>query len=224
MVEMERINENLIKIHVAAADLEARGLSFIDLISGQEQAERFFYSILEEVDVDDHFKDSEAVTFQIIPSKDGLELYISSIDFDQEEAMQEQLIRIFESRFKEAKANFAARQGQDSGSAEAKEEKGPAMEAEVFHGALCFDSLEDFLQLARSVQGPGYETELYYYKQSYYLVFHMSQEDEALTSLVKDFAKFLDYGHPADVAPAVLEEYGRCIYSGDCLTYFGQHF
>ena len=35
-----------------------------------------FYSILEEVDIDEEFKGSEAVTFQVLPKGDGLELFI----------------------------------------------------------------------------------------------------------------------------------------------------
>src|SRR5699024_10102742 len=39
--------------------------------------ESFFYGILEEVDLNDDFKDSDAVTFQVMPKNNGLELFIS---------------------------------------------------------------------------------------------------------------------------------------------------
>src|SRR5699024_11355307 len=39
--------------------------------------ESFFYGILEEVDLNDDFKDSDAVTFQVMPKNNGLVLFIS---------------------------------------------------------------------------------------------------------------------------------------------------
>lgn len=82
-MEMERINENLIKVYIDVEDLEERGVNFLDLISDQKSVEKFFYSILEEVDVEHQFYDSEAITFQVIPSNDGIELYISRSNYEE---------------------------------------------------------------------------------------------------------------------------------------------
>lgn len=81
-MEMEHINDDLIKVLIGVEDLEERGIDFLDLIGDQSRIEKFFYSILEEVDVDQAFYDSEAVTFQVIPSAEGLELYISRANLD----------------------------------------------------------------------------------------------------------------------------------------------
>ena len=52
MMEMENINENTIRVLIENSDLEERGITFLDLLGNQKQIESFFYSILEEVDVD----------------------------------------------------------------------------------------------------------------------------------------------------------------------------
>ena len=44
-MEMERINENLIKVMIGLDDLEERGINFLDLIGDQSRIEKFFYSI-----------------------------------------------------------------------------------------------------------------------------------------------------------------------------------
>ena len=60
---MEHINENTIRVLIKGEDLAARGFTFLDLLGNKDEIESFFYSILEEVDVNEEFKGSEAVTF-----------------------------------------------------------------------------------------------------------------------------------------------------------------
>ena len=76
-MEMEHINENTIRVLIENADLEERGITFLDLLGNHKQIENFFYSILEEVDVDEQFHESDAITFQVLPNGNGLELFIS---------------------------------------------------------------------------------------------------------------------------------------------------
>ena len=76
-MDMERINDNTIRVSIGNEDLEERGITFLDLLGNQKQIESFFYSILEEVDVDEQFQETDSVTFQVLPNQDGLELFIS---------------------------------------------------------------------------------------------------------------------------------------------------
>ena len=46
-MEMERINEDTIKVLIMPEDLEERGINFLELISNHARIEQFFYSILE---------------------------------------------------------------------------------------------------------------------------------------------------------------------------------
>ena len=64
-MEMEHINENTIRVLIKNEDLAARGITFLDLLGNRKEIEKFFYSILEEVDVEEEFKGSDAVTFQV---------------------------------------------------------------------------------------------------------------------------------------------------------------
>ncbi len=76
-MEMERINENTIRVLIGNDDLTQRGITVLDLLGNHKQIESFFYSILEEVDVDHQFQETDAVTFQVLPNRNGLELFIS---------------------------------------------------------------------------------------------------------------------------------------------------
>lgn len=76
-MEIEHINDDTVRVYIRNEDLAARGFTFFDLLGGHREIENFFYSILEEIDVDEQFKGSDAVTFQVLPRGDGLELYIT---------------------------------------------------------------------------------------------------------------------------------------------------
>lgn len=54
-MEMEYINENMICVLIGNEDLVDRGIIFFDLLGNYKDVENFFYSILEEVDVEDEF-------------------------------------------------------------------------------------------------------------------------------------------------------------------------
>lgn len=76
-MEMEHINENTIKVVIDKTDLEKRGITFLDLLGNQKHVEDFFHSILEEVGAKDKFHGTDAVTFQVVPKQDGIDLYIT---------------------------------------------------------------------------------------------------------------------------------------------------
>ena len=88
-MEMENINEHTIRVLIENADLEERGITFLDLLGNQKQIESFFYSILEEVDVDNQFQETDAITFQVLPNGNGLELFISKGDIDDFDSFDE---------------------------------------------------------------------------------------------------------------------------------------
>lgn len=68
-MEMEYINENTIRVFIDTDDLIERGISFMDIMSNQNEVEHFFMSILEEVDVSQKFQHTEAITFQVMPKE-----------------------------------------------------------------------------------------------------------------------------------------------------------
>ena len=86
-MEMEKINENTMRVTLGKEDLAERGISILDLIGNQHDVEDFFYSILDEVDTDHEFRDNGAVTFQLVPSGDGVELFITKVDPEAAEKM-----------------------------------------------------------------------------------------------------------------------------------------
>lgn len=83
-MERERINENTIRVMINNSDLEDRGISVMELLGNHDKIESFFYNILSEVDTEHDFDDDDQVSFQILPNRNGLELFISRLDSENQ--------------------------------------------------------------------------------------------------------------------------------------------
>ncbi|MCH3905389.1 MAG: adaptor protein MecA [Lactobacillus sp.] len=79
-MQVDRINQNTLRVRMDAAELKKRGITMLDLLGNKSDIQKFFYSILEEVDKDHLFAGTDAVTFQVMPNGNGLELLISKVN------------------------------------------------------------------------------------------------------------------------------------------------
>ncbi|GCF94033.1 adapter protein MecA [Enterococcus florum] len=213
-MEMEHINENTIRVMIGNEDLAERGITFLDLLGNHREIESFFYSILEEVDVEDEFKSSEAVTFQVLPKNDGLELFISknlsneelnrfsnSGDFENDEL--DQLIR---------EQVLATQQS--------------ILEDEYLDHLRVF-KLADFETL---VELAGYSfledvwCDLYSYNDQYYLQVYFDTDNFGEESISDTIAKLLEYTEDTEVTPELLEEYGKLLMQKDAIEITRSYF
>jgi negative regulator of genetic competence, sporulation and motility len=77
-MRMEKINDSTIKVTITKDELDERGVNLLSLLGDEDKIESFLYSILDEIDVDDDFKSTGTVTFQVVPSTNGLDMYIKN--------------------------------------------------------------------------------------------------------------------------------------------------
>lgn len=247
-MEMERINENLIKVMIGVDDLEERGINFLDLIGDQSSIEQFFYSILEEVDVDNHFHESEAVTFQVMPSSEGLELYISRTNLNEmDEFWEDEVTKRIRKHKNEKRKQAQEEQNNEQADNEVPEEVKSSDEdkhmtlLDLFNPeyanneddagemiyedeVIVFNQLDDFIKMARELPTDKLVANLYHMSERYYLVVtevDMSIREEAAYHKV---LTMLEYGETHHTTEAVLAEHGTLIRGGDALEFFGLNF
>ena len=230
-MEMEHINENLIKVLIRQEDLEERGIDFLDLVGDQKTIERFFYSILEEVDVDKHFQESEAVTFQVMPNKEGLELYISRTNFDEmDEIWEDELTKHLIERKREMNENESNKDDNKKEKTildlfENEEKSQETEDVKLVEGEIIkFADLEDFLKLSREVTPDLIHADFYHMNSNYFLVINYVD-----SSIVEEYAynkllTMFEYGEKVKVTEAILQEHGDMLRSKDALKYFGENF
>ena len=228
-MEMERINENTIRVSIGNDDLAERGITFLDLLGNQKQIETFFYSILEEVDVDDQFQGTDAVTFQVLPNHDGLELFISKnasidetadftgIENDQAEGFVDYL------RSQMTHPTDGVINEDTSESTEFN-----YLDDEVFGATyetvFKADDFESIVELANNTQLLNVLSSLYFYNNVYYLQLSFLLEDSSESQAKNDVSKIYEYMQLTNITKDVLDEYGELIIDRNALSIMKHYF
>ena len=213
-MELEHINENTIRVLIKSEDLAARGITFLDLLGNHNEIENFFYSILEEVDIDEEFKGSEAVTFQVLPKGDGLELFISknlppegmeNFD-DMSDGSTEDITDMLK--------KHVASQLQET---ESQPELGNRFIFEL-------NSFEAMVQLASEVYLDSVTTNLYQMNDRYYLEVQFMDNDTTDIEVENALAYLMEFANRTQVTSEVLAEYGKIIMEHDALELTRYYF
>jgi len=237
-MEMERINENTIRVVIGNDDLSERGITVLDLLGNHKQIESFFYSILEEVDVDHQFQDNDAVTFQVLPNRNGLELFISknvdpddptdddqadaSVDTDHPDQVSDQI-----------KAHLLEKDGQkdyfstmkptasDSNDvADYLSDDGQPTVSQVVR----LQSFEDMISLARVLHLESAASNLYQYNGNYYLELIFFTNETSQEAIKDDMSVAYEYASRSKVAPDVLAEHGELVMEHSALELTRYYF
>jgi len=241
-MEMERINEDTIRVLIGNDDLNERGIRVLDLLGNHKQIESFFYSILEEVDVDHQFQDNDAVTFQVLPNRNGLELFISKnsenlqdtiskttqSDQSSDQNMQDDVSDYLKRKLMQTDTDSNDQsQGVQHNQAKDTNDLDPYIEdpdTPTKEFVLKFDSFEDVIALAQMFRPEGLASNLFKYRDHYYLelVFFV---DQSSTGVIQDdVAVALEYAHQTKVTADVLLEHGEKVMSNAALETVRHYF
>lgn len=175
----------------------------MDIMSNQNEVEHFFMSILEEVDVSQKFQHTEAITFQVMPKRNGIDLYISKGfgDENEEDSAFQQLMETIGELEDEDKAKANERQNilDDHARQDAKHKKQasadleePKVPKEI---TLVFRIFEDFLAFARDFKDEYAQVDLYVYNEAYFALIKFDANElsdgeiEDLTFLAQEYAE-----------------------------------
>lgn len=212
-MEIEHINDDTIRVVIENTDLEERGITFLDLLGNQKQIEKFFYSILEEVDIDEEFQESEAVTFQVMPNNNGLELFISKgsnfkEEIDSLDTLKNQL-------------NKNANQNEESLDEIDEYTKGNNPTKEV---VVALESFEQLIALSKSLYLESGMSTLYSYKNKYFLHITFFVEEMVEKTNDEELAVALEYGNKTKTTPEVLNEYAEKLMETNALELTRYYF
>lgn len=220
-MEMEHINENTIRVLIGNADLEERGITFLDLLGNHKQIEEFFYSILEEVDVDEQFHESDAITFQVLPNGSGLELFISkggplSEDIDFSSASDKFDSGDFSQLIK--------KQLVQDGQADNVENYLDNPNKEIEEVVLRFDQFEDMVSLSKRLYLDNAASNLYLYKGDYFLHLVFFIEEMIERSVDEEVSLALEFAEKTPITHGILTEHGQLIMENSALELTRYYF
>lgn len=222
---MEHINENTIRVLIENADLEERGVTFLDLLGNHKQIENFFYSILEEVDVDEQFHESDAITFQVLPNGNGLELFISKggpindqLDFSSasENLNSDEFSQYIKKQMVQNLNKSEAENELENDNENSKDETEGIV--------LRFNQFENMIELSKMMHLDNALSRLFLYKERYYLnlVFFINEMTER--SADEEIALALEFADKTPVTQGILEEHGKVIMEKRALELTRHYF
>jgi len=210
-MEIEHINDDTIRVVIGNSDLEERGITFLDLLGNQKQIEKFFYSILEEVDIDEEFQESEAVTFQVMPNNNGLELFISKGNNFQDELSDLDL------------KNHTNPLKQNNNLLDEMEENANN-DLQVKQAVVALEDFEHAIQLSKSLYMESGLSNLYLLDDQYYLQLSFFVEEMHGRTSEEEIAIALEYGSKSDMTYDVLDEYGKLLMDSNALETLRYYF
>lgn len=235
-MEMEHINENTIRVLIKNEDLAARGITFLDLLGNRKEIEKFFYSILEEVDVEEEFKGSDAVTFQVLPKGDGLELFISkNVPFDNVDPYEaygdyyspEEITEWLKQEDPDAYEGYSQGEIMDWFKNQFPEKsQQEVIEPETSKQSFVFEigSFEDMIQLASEVYLDQVQSYLYLLNQVYYLKVDFEEEAVGTLQTENQLAYLSEFAKKVTMTSDYLVEHGKLIMDHDALAKTRKYF
>ena len=238
---MERINDDTIRVTISSDDLNERGVTFLDLLDNHKEIESFFYSVLEEVDTDHQFASNDAVTFQVLPNRNGLELYISKNPTDgMEEAIKsvskdnapsngemDEVSDFLKRKLAETDSN-----DKNNDDSSYTSDGNPADLNGYANGVGStqksvieledFESLPSIAELIKT--NSGIESVLYRYHDIYYLELTFFTSENSSETIKNDLAIAYEYGNSTIVSSEVLREHGEVVMDGAALELAKRYF
>lgn len=216
---MKKINENTLRVILGAKDLEERGITMLDLLGNQGQIERFFHQILEEVDEEKMFAQSDAVTFQVMPNMNGLELLISKAGSPSE------ILQSTPKTLEKSLSRAEILQGLDDmsqkdGVSSSDEESDEPDLSRVY----LFKDFDQLINLAKELKVTGISSSLRTYQGYYFL--ELAFLDENFTELMPDDAWVIanEFGVEVDEHYLQIRNQAKVLFEQDALENIRYYF
>lgn len=227
-MEIEFINNHMIHVVVSNQDLSDRSLSLVELMGDHSEIESFFYDILNEIDTGEEFRNSEQVTFQVLPNRDGVELFISAIN---DEKNPDQVSEIFENVSNFQKHEQIDSQIKNQLMENDKLDDNHKQEETIIENKnwsifklTRFDSM---IHLAHRIDQKLVNSDFYSYKGDFYLIFRFDKQKltvkdvKNINSIASEFSTQI---MKETISPEKLDQQGKLLMEDNALqiseTYF----
>ncbi|MGF0112677.1 adaptor protein MecA [Streptococcus sp. SGI.013] len=237
-MEMKIISDSTVKITITLEDLEERDMELSDFLVPQEKTEEFFYSILDEIELPESFKNSGMLSFRVTPKPKHIDVFVTKSDFNKEMKLEdlpdladlddvsdmtpEDLLKTLEKAMKdvsdpEAQARLEEAEKQERLSSSADEESEEEEVLGVHAYVLHFSDIRDAIRFAHSNQEEITLSELYKDKTGYYLAILMdlSGKRPYYAEWVK--ARFLEFSSDTTKTRPYLAEHAQLILANEAV-------
>lgn len=208
-MEVKRINDDTIRVILGSEDLQKRGITVLDLLGDRRHIEDFFYKLLDEVDTVHQFAHDRSVTFQVLPSQDGLEILITrtpkngdSNDKTNSGGSPDLLHAL--DYMKNDKSNTM---NSSNDKTNAYDLSDPSKKTLL----VKFNKFNDYVNLCNELNLSNITSDLYKYEGSYYLRLTIFVDELAGLTIADIEAVVNEYGTIVNESPELISEAGQKI-------------
>lgn len=234
-MEVKQISDSTLKITIRLDDLEERGMELADFLMPQEKTEEFFYSILDELEMPDHFKQSGMLSFRVTPKPDKLDIFVTKSDIDQELDFQdladmanvEDISHLSPDEFfKTLEKTLKSKSSADDKAVAAlellenqldNEEASTEETSRYVYFTLHFQDVQEAVIFAQGVDYPVDTSELYKLSGSYYMTLLLDLLDEEPRYATFMHSRILEHAQDTGYTRPYLQEHGHLILSIDAI-------
>lgn len=231
-MEMKQISETTLKITISMDDLEERGMELKDFLIPQEKTEEFFYTVMDELDLPDNFKNSGMLSFRVTPRKDRIDVFVTKselnkeVDFedlaqfgDVSDMTPDEFFKTLEKTMVE-KGDTEAHEKLEKIEAmmegaveEAISEAAESITVEgdpsdYIHYVLEFPNLQSAVAFSKVIDIPIEASELYKEGDSYHMTVLLDLQNQPSYYASLMYSRLLEYASPGSKTRAYLQEHG----------------
>lgn len=215
-MDIERINENTLKLVISYKDIEERGFTKDEIWFNRDKGEELFWVMMDELN-DDQFDINGPLWIQVVAKEVGLELTVTVVSTPNE-FFNEQSFDLAEKggHF----GNIFESDALNTANTDFVEDKFALLDSAVFK----FDNFDDMIPLSKSMPEDFDEVnELYEYEGKYYLYIELDKipDIEVQQDLI---SPIYEYAKKSKTTIHVLREYGKPIMEGDSFKVTREYF
>lgn len=213
-MDIERVNENTIKLYITYRDIEDRGYSREEIWYNRAKGEELFWDMIGEINTEEYFDLEGPIWIHVNASEQGLEVVVTRASFNADIEPLEDLEELDEDSFDVVgDALF------DMIKKSTKEEQKVNTDISVFK----LKEIEELIPVADRLVCEDLNTSLYQMENMYYLVikfdeFFEEKERKDITSIASEYLT------KSIVTIHRLEEHGKKIMDGACLETIHHYF
>ena len=242
-MEMKQISETTLKITISMEDLEERGMELKDFLIPQEKTEEFFYSVMDELDLPDNFKDSGMLSFRVTPRKDRVDVFVTKSELNKEINFED--LAVFDDVSNMSPEEFFKTLEQtmlSKGDTEAHEKlekieemmegaieetlteqvqsesEEDANSSDYVHYVLDFPTLEAVVAFAKAIDFPVEASELYKNGNLYHMTVLLDLQNHPSYYANLMYARLLEYASAGTKTRAYLQEHSIELLVDDAIS------
>ena len=207
-MDIERVNENTLKLFITYRDIEDRGYSREEIWYNRAKGEELFWEVMNEVNTEDYFELEGPIWIHINASEIGLEVVVTRASYNPDtdiSSMFQPMEDVDDSRSEQMNIE------QSLLDAFGNEQD----EATTINSRYVFKDIDDIIPVAKRLLNRGLETSLYRLDNKFYLIVNfedIEDKDEIrnINSIIREYLA------SSKVTVYRLEEYGEAIMKDNC--------